>query len=161
PPPMNGMPPSTPSGQIFNRFSGSSFGGDLFIVATEDGTIAGWHRENDMTAVIHADNSMGGAVYKGLTIGTPLAGNGRPMLYAADFHNNRIDVWDDDYMPATTLGSFVDPGLPYGFAPFNVYGIGSLILVSYAKQDDPADAHDDAKGPGNGFLDLFSADGFF
>ena len=49
--------------------------------------------------------------------------------------------------------------MPAGFAPFNVYGIGPLLLVTYAKQDEAGE--DDVKGPGNGFVDVFSAEGFF
>jgi len=68
-------------------------------------------------------------------------------------------VWDDQYMPVTSLGNFTDPDLPAGFAPFNVRGVGPLLLVTYAKQDE--NAEDDVKGPGNGFVDVFSAEGFF
>jgi uncharacterized protein (TIGR03118 family) len=159
PPPSGGMPPSAPTGQVFNRAASSAFMGDLFIFGTEDGTIAAWQKSNGTTAVIRADNSAGNAIYKGVTIAMPLTALGRSQLYAADFHNNKIDVWDDQYAPVTTVGGFVDPNLPAGFAPFNVYGLGPLVLVTYAKQDDKA--KDDVKGPGNGFIDLYSAEGFF
>jgi uncharacterized protein (TIGR03118 family) len=159
PPPNGGMPPSAPTGQVFNRQASSAFMGDLFIFATEDGTIAAWQPSNAGTAVIRADNSPGGAIYKGVAIGMPLTALGRSQLFAADFHNNRIDVWDDQYMPVTPIGSFTDPDLPAGFAPFNVYGLGPLVMVTYAKQDDKGE--DDVKGAGNGFLDLYSAEGIF
>jgi len=159
PPPASGMPPSAPTGQVFNRQASSAFMGDLFIFATEDGTIAAWQKSDGVTAVLRADNSGSMAIYKGVTIASPLTANGRVQLYAADFHNNKIDVWDDQYMPVTSLGSFTDPDLPAGFAPFNVRGVGPLLLVTYAKQDEAAE--DDVKGPGNGFVDVFSAEGFF
>jgi len=159
PPPVGGMPPSAPTGQVFNRQASSAFMGDLFIFATEDGTIAAWQKSDGVTAVLRADNSGSMAIYKGVTIASPLTANGRVQLYAADFHNNKIDVWDDQYMPVTSLGSFTDPDLPAGFAPFNVRGVGPLLLVSYAKQDEAAE--DDVKGAGNGFIDVFSAEGFF
>jgi len=159
PPPNGGMPPSAPTGQVFNRSASSAFMGDLFIFATEDGTIAAWQPSNGTTAVMRADNSASMAIYKAVTIASPLTALGRTQLYAADFHNNKIDVWDDQYMPVTSLGNFTDPDLPAGFAPFNVYGLGPLVLVTYAKQSD--DAVDDVKGPGNGFLDVYSAEGFF
>jgi len=66
-------------------------------------------------------------------------------------------VFDDHYAPITVSGAFSDPTLPTGFAPFNVLGVDSAVIVTYAKQND--EAHDDVKGPGNGFVDLFSADG--
>jgi uncharacterized protein (TIGR03118 family) len=159
PPPNGGMPPSAPTGQVFNRQASSAFMGDLFIFATEDGTIAGWQKSNGGTATLRADNSTSTAIYKGITIAAPLTQLGRVQLYAADFHNNKIAVFDDQYMPVTSLGSFTDPDLPAGFAPFNVRGVGPLLLVSYAKQDEAGE--DDVKGPGNGFVDVYSAEGFF
>jgi uncharacterized protein (TIGR03118 family) len=159
PPPNGGMPPSNPTGQVFNRSASSAFMGDLFIFVTEGGTVAGWQPSNDGTAVTRADNAAGGSIYKGVTIASPLTAGGRSQLYATDFHNNKIDVFDDHYMPVTSLGNFTDPDLPDGFAPFNVRGVGPLLLVTYAKQDEAAE--DDVKGPGNGFVDVFSAEGFF
>ena len=40
------------------------------------------------------------------------------------------------WQPAKTAGSFTDPNLPAGFAPFNVAHIGGSLLVAYAKQHD-------------------------
>jgi uncharacterized protein (TIGR03118 family) len=159
PPPAGGMPPSAPTGQVFNTTASSAFMGDLFIFATEDGTIAGWQPSDGGTASVRADNSGNGAVYKGVAIVSPLTAGGRVELCAANFHAGTIDVFDDHYAPVTALGGFRDPNLPAGFAPFNVFGVGPVVLVTYAKQD--ADAHDDVAGPGNGFLDVFSAEGFF
>jgi len=159
PPPKGGMPPSAPTGQVFNRQASSAFMGDLFIFVTEDGTVSGWQPSNAGTAVLRADNSGSTAIYKGVAIASPLTALGRAQLYATDFHNGKIDVFDDQYMPVTSLGNFTDPDMPAGFAPFNVYGLGPLLLVTYAKQDE--NAEDDVKGAGNGFVDLFSAEGFF
>jgi uncharacterized protein (TIGR03118 family) len=159
PPPAGGMPPSAPTGQVFNTTASSAFMGDLFIFATEDGTIAGWQPSDGGTASLRADNSGGGAVYKGVAIASPLTAGGRVQLFAANFHAGTIDVFDDHYAPITSLGGFRDSSLPAGFAPFNVLGLGPVVLVTYAKQD--ADAHDDVAGAGNGFVDVFSAEGFF
>jgi uncharacterized protein (TIGR03118 family) len=81
------------------------------------------------------------------------------MLYAANFHAGTIDVFNDSFAPVTVPGGFADPNLPAGFAPFNVQEIAGRLVVAYAKQD--ADAEDDVKGAGNGFLDLYSAEGIF
>jgi uncharacterized protein (TIGR03118 family) len=159
PPPAGSSEAGAPTGQVFNRAASSAFMGDLFIFATEGGTIAAWQPSDAGMAVTRADNSAGGAIYKGIAIAMPLTGLGRSQLYATDFHNGKIDVFDDHYAPMTTLGDFRDPDMPAGFAPFNVYGLGPLLLVSYAKQDE--NAEDDVKGPGNGFVDVFSAEGFF
>ena len=159
PPPAGGQPPSNPTGQVFNRSASSAFMGDLFIFVTEGGTVAGWQPSDAGTAVTRADNSVGGAIYKGVTIAAPLTALGRTQLYAANFHAGTIDVFDDHYAPVKTVGDFRDPDMPAGFAPFNLYGIGPVLLVTYAKQDE--NAEDDVKGAGNGFVDVFSAEGFF
>jgi uncharacterized protein (TIGR03118 family) len=54
-------------------------------------------------------------------------------------------------------GSFVDPTLPSGFAPFNIQTLGNELYVTYAKQD--ATGHDDVPGAGNGFVDMFDLNG--
>jgi hypothetical protein len=106
--------------------------------------------------VIAKDNSGSGAIYKGLTIATD--GNGRTLLYATDFHNGKIDVFDTSFTPVDLgSGAFVDKKIPKGYAPFNVQELGGKIYVTYAKQD--ADAHDDAHGPHRGFVDVYNLDG--
>jgi uncharacterized protein (TIGR03118 family) len=50
-----------------------------------------------------------------------------------------------------------DIGIPDGFAPFNVQGIGPNLYVTYAKQD-PA-RHDPVAGAGLGFVNVFDSNG--
>ncbi|HEY3742579.1 MAG TPA: TIGR03118 family protein [Bryobacteraceae bacterium] len=144
---------STPTGQIFN--SSSSFNSDLFIFATEDGTVAGWRGALGTTAETLLDNTSIGAVYKGLAIGTTAQGT---YLYLADFHNNKITVVPGTGAPALA-GAFVDPNLPAGYAPFNVENLNGQLFVTYAKQD--ASGHDDVAGAGNGFVDVYDLNGNF
>jgi uncharacterized protein (TIGR03118 family) len=167
-----GQPPSAPTGQVFNG-DPNSFKGDVFIFVTEDGTVSGWQPAFGTNAQLRADRSKREAIYKGVTIAEC---HGRLRLYAADFHNNRIDMFDDNYRllrrhdqhdrdwgkhgdDRRDDDSFVDRHLPDGFAPFNIIAHGDLLFVSYAKQD--ADAEDDVAGPGNGFVDVFDTDGDF
>src|SRR6185369_11180518 len=56
-----------------------------------------------------------------------------------------------------TIDAFQDSAIPAGFAPFNVQNIDGAIYVTYAKQDD--EKHDDVPGPGNGYVDRFTAEG--
>ena len=94
-----------------------------------------------------------GAVYKGLALANTGTG---PMLYAADFHGNKIDIFDSQFMPVHNPRAFVDPHLPDGFAPFNVQEIDGRLFVTYAKQGPTGD---DVAGRGNGFVDVFTPDG--
>ncbi len=131
------------TGQVFNGTP--SFHGDLFLFASENGTIAGWR--NTLGTTAEELFSVPDAVYKGLAIS-----NAKDTLYAANFHNGTIDVFDSAH--STPIGSFSDPTIPAGFAPFNIQNIGGVFYVTFAKQD--ADAHDDIPGLGNGFVDTFN-----
>lgn len=142
---------SSPTGVVLNT-DASAFMGDTFIFVTEDGTISGWQQSDGTAAVKRADGS--GAIYKGATIAT--AADGRPRLFAADFHGGKIDVFDDTYAMVMG-GGFADPEIPSGFAPFNVEVVHGSLVVTYAKQDDAK--KDDVRGPGNGYVDIFDADG--
>jgi uncharacterized protein (TIGR03118 family) len=144
---------SSPTGQVFN--GSGQFNGDNFIFATENGTIAGWRGALGTTAET-LFNRNNGAVYKGLALAT-ITGQGS-YLFAADFHNNKIDVFPSSGASALP-GNFVDPNLPAGYAPFNVQNIGGQIYVTYAKQD--AEGRDDVPGAGNGFVSIFGTNGNF
>jgi uncharacterized protein (TIGR03118 family) len=96
------------------------------------------------------------AVYKGLAIGSTAAGN---QLYAADFHNGRVDVFNGSFQVINTPGAFVDPNLPAGYAPFGIQNLGGWIYVTYGKQD--AARHDEIHGPGLGVVDVYDSSGNF
>jgi uncharacterized protein (TIGR03118 family) len=147
PPPPGSTDSASPTGMVFNDSSGFALapgGPAVFLFATENGTISGWNPNLNMThAVLKVDRSAS-AVYKGLA----LLGN---RLYAANFRANAIDVFNSDFSSA---GSFTDPRVPAGFAPFGIQNLGGRLYVTYAKQDD--NKHDDVRGPGNGYVDLFN-----
>ena len=144
--------PSAPTGAVSN--TGSSFvvgsGPALFLFATEEGKLLGWNMSVGTTAQVVADKTGEGAVFKGLAI----AGD---RLYATDFHNGKVDVFDGSFGDVNTPGAFVDPSIPAGYAPFGIQNVGGDIFVTYAKQD--ADRHDDVAGQGLGFVDEFDASG--
>jgi uncharacterized protein (TIGR03118 family) len=151
----------SPTGIVYNGSSGfvvtgtSGSGPSRFLFATEDGVIAGWSPSADAThAIMAVDNSVNNAIYKGLALG---AGGSGQLLYAADFHNGKVDVFDSTFGPAKLSGSFMDPALPAGFAPFGIQAIGGDIYVTYAMQD--ADAEDEVAGKGLGYVDLYDANG--
>jgi uncharacterized protein (TIGR03118 family) len=147
--------PSDPTGLVastdsaFSVGTGASAGPSRFIFSTEDGKILGWHGGLP-AAILGKDESPGGAVYKGLAIAND-------HLYATDFHNARVDVFDSGFTPVTPAGAFVDPTIPPGFAPFGIQALGGNIFVTYAKQD--AAAMDDAPGHGLGFVDEYDTSG--
>lgn len=124
-----------------------------FLVSSESGKIWGVNLSLSPSPMVVVDRSAQRAVYKGLAI---VAAPSGMRLVAADFHNARIDVFDDQFAPMPS-GSFADPSLPAGFAPFDVVAIGDRVYVSYAQQDQ--DAIDDVPGSGLGQLDVFDPGG--
>ncbi len=150
PPPVGGVPPSAPTGIVFN--GGSDFGAARFIFVTEEGTISGW--SGGTNAVLKFTSPVK-AIYKGATLGQ---NNGANFLYVANFFNGSVDVFDKDYVPVVLpSGAFKDSRIPSDFAPFNVQNIGGKIFVAYAKQDE--DKEDEVAGPGLGFVDVYNPNG--
>jgi uncharacterized protein (TIGR03118 family) len=128
-----------------------------FIFATETGTIQGWNPSPappSHPAQVMVANGRAGAVYKGLAFAVGQSG---ARLYATDFHNGRVDVFDSSWSPVTVSGGFADPGLPAGYAPFGIQAIGNRIFVTFAKQQPGSD--DEQHGQGLGFVDAFDLDG--
>ncbi|HLM44353.1 MAG TPA: TIGR03118 family protein [Myxococcaceae bacterium] len=161
PPAPGSTGPGRPSGIVFNGTNqfvasrGAVSGTSFFIFSTEDGTISGWAPAVDFTnALLVVDNSRSGASYKGLA----LAANGTGFfLYATDFRNGKIDVFDSSFRPATLAGSFSDPFLPAGYAPFGIQNINGNLYVTYARQD--AERDDPVVGKGLGYINIFDANG--
>ncbi|MBO0700514.1 MAG: TIGR03118 family protein [Zavarzinella sp.] len=160
------IPGGAPTGQVFNGTSdfvvsnGTASGPAMFIFASESGTVSGWNPAVPPPPPSH-DAQLGftaadGAIYKGIALGNNGTAN---FLYLADFHNAKIDVLDGAFHPATLTGTFTDPNLPSGFAPFNVATIGDSLYVAYAKQD--AAKEDEVAGRGLGFIDKFDLNGTF
>lgn len=160
---------STPTGQVFNGREDEFIvthdgitGPSKFIFCAEDGTIIGWTEKKNADGtfirpahgVIMVDNSKKGAIYKGVTVSQGLDHN---KLYAADFGNNRIDVFDASFKPVKTDG-FKKPGaVPDGYAPFNIQELGGKLYVTYAKlTKEPGE---EEQGEGLGHAAVFDYDG--
>lgn len=153
--------PATPTGTVFNS-SGAGFAVSngtksapaRFLFVTEDGTINGWSPTVDGThALIAVDNSTHGAIYKGVTFAQI---GSATYLYAANFAQGQVEVYDSTWNLHTTSGGFVDAALPAGYAPFNVQSIGNDVYVNFAKVGD---LPDELHGKGLGYVDKFDSDG--
>jgi len=134
--------------------------GANFLFASITGNITGWDPNapaaGSTTAVIAASHP--GHVYTGLAIANNGSGN---FLYAADFANGTIDVFNSAFalQPAASF-PFADPTIPTTmgntFHPYNIQAIGSSLYVAYAKVG-PGGL--DEEGVGNGFVRRFNANG--
>ena len=148
---------ASPTGVIYNSttdFTIPTFGTSAFIYATEDGILSAWNANTGKTTVTVADRSASNAVYKGIAMASD---GGNNFIYATDFHNAKVDVYDKNFLPVATK-PFLDPTIPVGFAPFNIQNIGGQLYVTYAKQMAPDNA-DDQAGAGNGYVDIFTPAG--
>lgn len=151
------VPGGPVTGQTANN---ASYGFDVpgthkpanFIFATLGGTIAAWNGEAGTHAVTVA--STRGASYTGLT---EVSGPRGPLVLAANFHDNRIDVYDSSFHKVNARDMFQDRSMPRGYAPFNVQRLGNDVYVTYARQDDAK--RETADGAGRGFVDRFTASG--
>ena len=146
------MPPTLPSASRARTASVAPF----FIFVTLDGTVAAWSPTlTPNTAAIQV-GSDAGSVYTGAAIGGT---SSQPRLFAADFAGNEIDVYDRDFQLVTTTGTFTDPNLPAGFAPFNVANIGGQIYVAYAMVN--TSTGEAQSGAGLGYVSVFNQNGTF
>jgi uncharacterized protein (TIGR03118 family) len=159
-----------PTGQVFNgstQFVIHAANGDsgpaLFIFVSEDGTITGWNPavpRSTATPPVPSDQaqlavSIPDAVFKGVTIASDGTNS---FLFAADFHNGKVDVFDSTFAPVTlSKGAFTDAHLPAGYAPFNIQNLGGKLYVTYGQQNSAK--HDEVDGPGKGFVDVFDVHG--
>jgi uncharacterized protein (TIGR03118 family) len=149
------LPGTGPTGQVFNATPDFVLGNGTkasFLFAHEDGTISGWNPAAGTSGLVVKTAS--DAVYKGLAMG---ADGGANYLYAANFSAGSIDVLDKNFNLVGLGGSFTDPNLPSGYAPFDVKNIGGRLYVTYAMQD--LSRHDDVAGAGHGFVDVFDTGG--
>jgi uncharacterized protein (TIGR03118 family) len=182
------LPPSNPTGQVFSGsdtdfiVNGTSLTGEAitaptrFITVSEDGTIAAWgetgstpeQRMNAFTVVI--DNSAPdddgiAANYKGVALSAEL-GSGL-HLYAANFSQNSIDVFDGEWRPVDTEAVVPEaPGFRDAaeYAPFNIERVfdpsrgEDVLIAAYAKVADAAEGEEEST---DGFVVKYALDGKF
>lgn len=163
--PLNVRVGGAPTGTVFNGgpnfvvSHGGASGPSVFLFSTEMGTIRGWNPGTPAPApstrsftVVNRHGK--GAIYKGLAL---ISGPRGDLLYATDFGNAHVDVFDGDFDRLSWPGAFVDPHVPSGWAPFGIQAIRHKVFVTFAKQN----GDDEADGPGLGFVDMFSMRGRF
>jgi len=132
-----------------------------FIVATDTGRISGWGPDDrgdiPVQAAVVVDHSARGDSYTGLAILQPPCCT--IFLAAADFHGGVIRSYNRSLAGLSPPGSFIDPNLPAGYAPFGIHVIGEHVFITYALQD--ASGRSPAVGAGNGLVSIFDLEGNF
>jgi uncharacterized protein (TIGR03118 family) len=160
-PPVGGATKGSPSGTVFNASAdfvitqGTKSGPALFLFDSEDGSLSGWNPSvNATNAVVTVDNSASNSDYKAMEMANNGTGN---FLYVANFFAAKVEVYDKNFNQVSLAGSFTDPRLPAGFAPYNLRQINGQLFVLYAKQN--ASKHDALPGKGLGVIDIFDLNG--
>ena len=96
-----------------------------------DGTISGWNPEVDPThAIVMVDNGAAGDAYTGLEMAQN--SQGKYVLYATDFTQNRVEMFNGDFKP---IGSFTDPSVTSiepSFGAWSVQAVGGKLYVTFA-----------------------------
>ena len=159
PPSAKGPSLSSPTGGIANATGGFLVQGKVpnFIFVTADGTVSAWASAISAAAAqLMVDNSSSGAIYYGLAVSATTT-NSAPLLYAANFHSGGIDVFDTNFKPVPMPGAFVDPSVPTGYAPFNIWNLGGKLYVMWAPQN--AKQSFPTSGAGNGAVSIFDLSG--
>ena len=155
------IPGGLPTGTVRNGTSDfvistppSPAGPANFIFASITGNITAWNNTQGSTAKVVV--AMPGHVWTGLAIGSNSGGN---RLYAADFENNHIDVFDGTFTATTVTGGFIDATVPSNYHPHNIQNLGGSLYVTYAKFDATVPVTHRAEGVGTGFVRKFNTDG--
>jgi uncharacterized protein (TIGR03118 family) len=151
------IPGGLPTGTVSNPnsdfviTSGGGTGPARFIFDSITGNIVAWRAGSVATIMV----SNPGHVYTGLA----LANNGvSNFLYAADFANGKIDVFNNAFAIQPTANfPFVDPTIPNTYHPFNIQTIGGSIYITYALVNTMTGQSQ--SGVGNGFVRRFNANG--
>jgi len=142
----------------FQVTNGTTTASARFLFVTESGSLYGWAPTVDGTNAKVAYDDATGAIYKGLALANDGTAN---FLYAADFHNRKIDVFDKNFAKVAVAGGFTDPTLPVGFAPFNIQAVTisgtTMLVVAYAKQDGTGT--EEVTGAGEGIINTFDLNG--
>lgn len=159
-------PTFKPTGIVFNGTQDFNITGgtapaaapSLFIFSGEGGMLAGWN-QSSATGVVTLPGSAN-ASYTGLALASA---GGKNYLYATDFANGKIDVFDGAFaLQAWPAKAFVDPSLPAGYSPYNIQPIANggatWLYVTYAKRGADGDG---TLGAGLGLVDVFDTSGTF
>ena len=123
-----------------------------FIYACEDGMLRAWTPTVPTgwsnRAEVVVDEAAEAAVFRGVA----LAGG---RVYATDFHNAQVDMYDSRWRRIRRPGAFRDRLIPAWYAQFGIQAIGGHVFVSFVWRA-PVNGND---APTGGYVDEFDSEG--
>lgn len=169
-PPASGTGLGQPTGTVQNATTGfllSNGSKALFLFSTLDGTISGWNgalSAGGNHSLLAVNNNSKNAVYTDLALVTNPGGT---YLLAPNFGlGGNVEVYDSTFKPVTLAGSFTDPNVPAGYAPYAIKVIGTQVFVTYTLRTVPPFApgngtYQEILGTNTGFVSVFDVNGNF
>ena len=162
-PAAKGTGTGQPTGTVFNNTTGfvlSNGSKASFLFGSLDGSIWGWNGKLLSTGNISlkaVDNSSANAVYTDIALDPSAAGT---VLLAANFGAGAaVEVYNQNFAPATLTGSFTDPNVPSGYAPYAIHIISNQVYVTYMLRS--TSSYSETLGPNTGFISVFDVNGNF
>jgi len=167
-PPASGTGTGQPTGTVQNTTTGFILSDGTkasFLFATGDGTISGWNSGTVANhALIEVNNSAKNAVYTDLALVTNTTGT---FLLAPNFgQGGDVEIYNTSFQAATLAGTFTDPNIPTGYAPYAIKVLGTQVFVTYMLRTTPpfavgAGTYQEILGTNTGFVSVFDVNGNF
>jgi uncharacterized protein (TIGR03118 family) len=169
-PPASGTGTGSPTGTVQNTTSGfvlSNGAKASFLFATLDGTISGWNSGQSAGgnhSLIAINNSASNAVYTDMALVTNTTGT---FLLAPNFgQGGKVEIYNTNFQTATLAGTFTDPNVPAGYAPYAIKVLGTQVFVTYMLRSTPpfavgAGTYQEMLGTNTGFVSVFDVNGNF
>ena len=169
-PPASGTGTGSPTGTVQNTTTGfilSNGSKASFLFATLDGTISGWNGGTSAGgnhALIAINNSASNAVYPDLALVTNTTGT---FLLAPNFGQGaKVEIYNTSFAAATLAGTFTDPSVPTGYAPYAIKVLGTQVFVTYMLRTVPpfaagAGTYQEVLGTNTGLVSVFDVNGNF
>ena len=170
-PPASGTGNGQPTGTVQNTttagFVLSNGAKASFLFATLDGTVSGWNgalSAGGNHSLIAINNSSKNAIYTDLALVTNASGT---FLLAPNFGQGaNVEIYDQTFKPATLAGSFTDPNIPSGYAPYSIKVLAGQVFVCYMLRTTPpfpagAGPYQEILGTNTGFVSVFDTSGNF
>jgi uncharacterized protein (TIGR03118 family) len=163
----------TPTEPIKDGYSGSA----KFVFVTEDGCINAWSSSTAVSmdhAPVMIDYSKttrwmpykANCVFTGAALTNNAANSdafqkaGGNHLFATDFRNNMIEVFDNQWKDVTTSYHFQTPASVGHLHPFNIADLGGRLFVAYAEFNAASDeGQEQILGAGLGHVVEYNEDG--
>ena len=174
-PAASGTGTGKPTGIVKNTTTGfvlSNSAVPIFLFSTLDGTISGWNGAlgSTLPSLVMVNNSASHAVYTDIAL-DPSA-NGTVLLAANFGAGGKVEVYNQSYALTTLAGTFTDPNIPSGYAPYAIHLLAGKVYVTYMLRDTTGSSgglygssgtpsYSEILGSNTGFVSVFDVNGNF